>query len=586
MLVLQERKTPWYHRRSWQVALAVGIVATGFFFAELRRFATSQYREHRQRRALQQAQTFVANHDRSNALLALDVALQAAPQNSAAWQTAAEVLDLTGDVRALAWRRQWLQANPDSVDAMLALAATALRFNDLTQAESALAQVPAARTRDPAVLKLRAALAIAQGRTAAAHAALETLTDIEPNNATMRFNLVALNLRHGNAAAREQARRDLATIANSPDAPLQASALRELTTDAMARHDPVEAAAWADRLVAAPAATFADELLRIDIAALHDTEEAKKIELAIAGNAAHAPEHAAAYVAWLLLRQQAAAARTWLGTIPEPTRLNPTVAAAAADCFGALRDWEAMREALRHGAWGPARADAIDRAFAARKATAAETPVLTTAWTPAIKAAGPDLPSLRLLLRLATAWHWPHAAEQTLVRIVQENPDQSWAFRALVSSAYSRRDSSALKHAYDLWHRAQPQDARVAGDWAMLTLLLQPTSSFDGPKRTAEQLHAAAPDDPFFATAHAFARYQTGEIKRSVALMESLKPAELAVPGRTLYFGLFLARDGQADRARDALEKAERANVLPEEQELLRTAWRYVRGTETGADLP
>lgn len=562
----------WYQRRPTLVIVTIALGLLAYFAADVRRITADAYHDRRQQRALRQAQAFLASNDRANAALALQVALQANPANADAWRTAAEVLERAGDPRALELRRQLLRTDPQSLDALLAFVGAALRFNDAAEAEAALAQVPAEREGEPAVLKLRAALLVAQGKPAAARRTLERLATLEPENATMRFNFATLELRQGDAASRIRARAALDRWAESDRTALRAPALRELARDAIARGDTAAALALTEQLVSLREATFADELLRLDLLGATAAPETAAAQDAVARRAAAGPDTAAAYVTWLMMRHRANEAWAWLQSLASATRRASPVAAAAADCLGALEQWDAMSRALIDGAWGPVRADAIRKAFSARMEGRADPAGIARAWSQALELAGPDLPTLRVLLRVASLWGWREPAEQTLFALVARDPKQTWAFRALVSSAYARRDAGRLQAAYDAWHRACPQDARVAGDWAMLTLLQEPSTAPSEAKDTARRLHAATPDDAYFATTHAFACYQSGRTKDAIAVMERLRPGDLDVPGRALYFGVFLAADAQAERARQALARAAHANLLPAERDLLAKA--------------
>ena len=573
MLVLERQEDRWYHRRGWLLAGAIAITLVVLFGGETRSVATRVYREHRQRRALRQAEAFSANQDHANAALALQVALEADPQNAGAWRAAAGVLERAGDPRALELRRQVLEANPDSMEALLALAATALRFNDTAQAEASLARVPSEQADQPAVLRLRAALSIAQGKPDAARQTLETLTKIDPSNAVMRFNLAALELQYGDALTKERARDDVTKYANDVTGPLRLAALRELARDAAERGDLAGAIARLDLLITLSGSSFADELLRLDLVTRANESRLAAVQAEVAMHAARSAEKATTYAAWLIVRKRAVEARAWLESLPPTVVTERAVGAVRADCLGQAGDWSAMSEALVNGAWGSVRADAIRQAILARSKPDVQPTDRRAAWNKVLMLAGDDLTTHRVLLRLARLWKWEEETDQTLLAIMSRFPDQSWVFKTLVSAAFARRDAGELKVAYDAWHRAHPGDARVAGDWAMITLLLEPSPLPSDAKETDHRLHAAAPKDPFYATADALAHYQRHEAKEALAIMERLGTTDLAVPGRALYHGLFLAAAAQKVRARAALELAQRAPLLPAERRLLDEGW-------------
>lgn len=582
MIVELKRKKS-RRRRRWELlGWLVGLVLLAWVADTVHRPVLEWYRQGRQQRALRQAKGFLQQRDFANATLALQVAARASPDNPAAWRVAADALEMGGLSSAIRLREQVLAAQPDSFSDQLALAATALRFHELTAAEDALRTVTPANRERTKYLKIVAALGFAQGRSEAADAALQRILQLEPGNTQMKLNRAVIRLRHADAKVAGAARAELAQLAQA-GSPLQLAALRELTRDAGVRSRPAEGAPWAAQLVALPDATFDDAVLQLNLQRLlPPSADTTATEQALARRAAQSSAATASFATWLLVQNRAEEARRWLLTVPATTRQSPEVRAVEADILAALGDWTAVGAALRAGAWGPVAPAITDLALSARTLHVHQRIELRhKVWSECLELAQTDTVTLRVLLRLAHYWQWPEEMEACLLTISRSFPSETWALNALISSAYARRDTAMLKTAYTLYRQAQPSNRRVAGDWAMVTMLQDPSVTETLPRTVARDLHASEPRNPFFTTTYAFALHQQKRTREALLLMDQLTPAELRVPGRALYHGLFLATVGDRRRARECLELAEKATTLPEEKALLQDARSLV---QTGQD--
>lgn len=572
MLVELQRKKPRRIRRLRLLALGAGIVALLLLLDAARPFVAQRYRDAKQQRALKQAKSFLEKKDLNNALLALQVAARANPENPVASRVAAEALESSGSNYAVQLRQQILALNPDSLSDQLALAATALRFQDVPTATTALASIAAANRDRPEYLKLFAALAFAQKRGDLADAAIGRLLELEPDNAQMRFNRAVIRLRHASREVASDAHDELARVAQHGPA-YQLDALRELARDAATRSDAATALAWAGQLVTLPEATLEDALLHLNLLRLTNDADAAAAETRLAGRAAQSAADAAVFATWLLVQNRTRDASDWIGRLPADTRAAPAVRAIEAECAAARADWPELATLLKAGAWGPVLSDAIDLALSARTLDERKRIELRhSVWRESVELARANPATLRALLRLALTWGWTDDAETVLLAIARGSPHESWAFNALISSAYRRKDTAALKTAYSLLREAHPSNRRATGDWAMVTLLTEPSPAETRAKSVARELYETEPANPFFATTHAFALYQQKRTLDALAVMERLSSAELHVPGRALYYGLLLATLGETQRADSYLELAAKASLLPEERKLLEQA--------------
>ena len=70
---------------------------------------------------------------------------------------------------------------------------------------------------------------------------------------------------------------------------------------------------------------------------------------------------------------------------------------------------------------------------------------------------------------------------------------------------------------------------------------------------------------------YAYSLYLQGRVAEGIAIMDSLKPAQLEIPGVALYYGALQASNAPA-KAKKYLDLAEHAPLLPEEKALLVSA--------------
>ena len=115
-----------------------------------------------------------------------------------------------------------------------------------------------------------------------------------------------------------------------------------------------------------------------------------------------------------------------------------------------------------------------------------------------------------------------------------------------------------------------PDDSTVRNNFAQISLLLK-AETFRA-RGMARDLHEAHPHDAAYASTYAFALFQSGDVKGAVKIMSQLTPQQLHEPSVAAYFAILLAAAGQNDAATEFFGLAERAKLLPEEEELVAKA--------------
>ena len=90
--------------------------------------------------------------------------------------------------------------------------------------------------------------------------------------------------------------------------------------------------------------------------------------------------------------------------------------------------------------------------------------------------------------------------------------------------------------------------------------------------KDAAELYAGEPRNPVFASTYAFSLYLQGKTKEGLEVLRALKPKELANPAVAVYYGILLSAAGEAQAAKDYLDKSAKAFLLPEELALVTSA--------------
>ena len=88
----------------------------------------------------------------------------------------------------------------------------------------------------------------------------------------------------------------------------------------------------------------------------------------------------------------------------------------------------------------------------------------------------------------------------------------------------------------------------------------------------AREVHQQAPTNSFYAATYAYSLYVQGKKAEALKVMQQLKPEELDRPSTAGYYGLMLKAAGDNAKAAIYLEKAAKAQLLPEEKKLFAQA--------------
>lgn len=565
MLILQSRTETrgrfWLRRSAWLSLLIV--IGLGYLAYEP---ALARYRYWKQQRALRQAKEFIDKHDAANAQLALEVAFSASPTIET-WRLAADMMDQVGAPSVLRMREHIVQMQGATVQDKAQLVGAALRSRDFNAARDALASMTREEANQPVGLAAALSFAIETNNRAVADALYDRLKTIAPNNDDFKVGQAMLHLRNPNPEVAAAARKDLAQWGQNPKYSLRV--YRELMSDATRRRDFVEAKRWAAELVADPHSTLADRLNQANLELLIDKKPFAEVFAEVAPKAAGDPNAAAGFARWVMVQGKVVEADRWLSSLAPAIRDSSVVMIARAEAVAQLKDWDRLTVLLVAGAWGPCQADTVHLAMAARVVGGHGGPAQQRqVWDEAIQSANGNLASLIVLQHLATFWGWSAESEAVLWTIARDFPDQTWVEQTLFDIYRSRRDAANMREVMNLLRNNDPGIPRYQHDWALLSLLTNPTKTWDAPKLVMERLHAQYPTDPFFATGYAFALAEAGKGKEALAAIAALSPVEKQYPPRLPYLAFIYGVGRDRTQVERIQSLANGGSYLPEEDDL------------------
>jgi len=524
----------------------------------------------RKRHLSQQAQDFYAHKDYQSAVLVARHLLQLDPKNTAACQIMAETAELAGKREALSWREQLVALEPDVAANKTALASAAVRFGQLDLARKSLDAIDPSGRANVLYHQLSGALAIAEKKPALAETEFAAALQLEPENSQLALNLATVQLTSADLPTKAKARTKLGRLIKQSG--LRLEALRALTVDALANKSSGDAEKWGAQLRLEKGATFSDLLLYLE--ATQKTEAAGLALRDAQENGNRSPAIAAALITWMNRHGMAQAARGWGLALPKETLDAPPVPLAIAEAYSFLQDWNGLHAWVDEKNWGEEEylrlavlSHALHRLTPGDRASTES----QTAWNAALKATKNRGERVAALAQLAEGWGYAAESAGAWWLIANGNENAKEALAALQRLYKAKQDSHGLLRVARRALELNPADLVAANNCASLGLLLNADSSA---RRLATKLHAEDPSNAAFRSTYAFALLTEGKTSEALREMETLKEPQLRYPSIAAYYFVMLVENGKMERAHAFLGAANKAQLLPEEQQLLTAATR------------
>jgi tetratricopeptide (TPR) repeat protein len=270
----------------------------------------------------------------------------------------------------------------------------------------------------------------------------------------------------------------------------------------------------------------------------------------------------------------AQAAREWGLALPKETLEAAPVPLAISEAYSFLQDWNGLHAWVDEKNWGE---DEFLRLAVLSHALHRLTPgdrssmESQTAWNAALKATKNRGERVVAMAQLAEGWGYAGEAADAWWLIANGNENAKEALAALQRLYKARQDSHGLLRVAKRALELNPADLVAANNCASLGLLLNADSSA---RRLATKLHGENPANAVFSSTYAFALFTEGKTSEALREMERLKEAQLRHPSIAAYYFVMLVENGQMERAHAFLAAANKAQLLPEEQQLLTAATR------------
>lgn len=473
---------------------------------------------------------------------------------------------------ALAWRARVVKLQPQSLRARLDWAGEAVARGATTLANDILLGVAPADRTGVEYHEIAAGLAIAVRQLGLAHLHLQAALKRAPSNPRLRLNLATLELGSDRKEVVARARASLESLSAEPEVRLLA--LRALLADALQARDLARAGELGKRLASAPGATFRDKLLHLGV--LHRANDPSvpsrlaELQGVAAGNSLDAGE----MIAWMNANGMAAQAIAWARALPPGVARTMPAPITLSESHALSRDWDGLLEMLAPTQWGefePLRLAIISRAY---RETGNEFGSQFQ-WRTAVRLAFHQPEMLNALTRFAAGWGWQKESEQLLWDLAGRPSPPRAVLETLYRHYQAHRDLKGLRRVTQRIVQVDPQDLAALNNLALFSLLAN--AELDDAFKGARELHARFPDNPAFASTHAFALHRRGHTAEGIKVLEALPPAALRAPDVAVYYGILLAAKGDKPRAREFLDLGAPAQLLPAEEALVAEARRRVQ---------
>ena len=548
-------------RKALIFALAMAVVAAAGWFGR------KAYKKYTEKRLLVQANQYFEKQDLRNAALCLQRTLQINPMSVGASEQMARMMEAVGAPSALSWRIRTAQLEPHKMDHRLDWAETALKLGDLKSAEEALGGVDDKTKATAVSYKLRGALAWAHNNGPEAEKEYNEALRLEPANQAVVLNLATIHLSSTNADVAQRGR--TMTEAMTTNASLRVTALRQLVAYAESKKDLPMAAGYAKQTLNDKQAVFSDKLSYLTLLRAQNSADFAPYLATLKDEARQSSPQAFGLGEWLTRTEGPTNTLSWLRSLPMAVQTNQPVPLLISDCLLAEKDWNGILATIDKQDWGELqfyRYALESLAYRSLDQSAAS----IGAWQKAVRLAGTRLDRLSKLTKVAAAWGWDSELVKLLESITAQFPREKWAAQALMTQYYKAGNTRQISALVAKLSAADPANNQWKNNVAILSLLQK--SDLDKAYKLAKEAYDTTPENPFFATTYAYSLLLQNKKDEAAKVVEKVKPEFLKIPSVAAYYGVVEAQCGNKAAAKESLQRADAASLLPEEKELVHSA--------------
>jgi len=522
------------------------------------------------RNAISMARQWIGSGHLEFAAVAVQNAINTAPEKPETWHLAAELARLRGQrSEAVDHARHAAQLDPKSPLYALDWASMALQADMSGEADRALGSLSVEdATRSPYAQRLLGELARQKGQLTAAKNHFESALRLD---GPVAIDEVPLGLVLLNATAPSERQRGLDLLEKwTSDESWGATAARTLLADAMARGERPSMLRWAESLRANPRCTMGDMPNCLAALARADEQHFSNALASLEKDHAVTPQAAAQLVGWLNQIGRSADAVAWMNTLPQEGLKHPPLSVVGAEALRQTAAWPELSEWTKKGDWGEvdflrwaygmqaARAlgdkDQADEFWRTLRAHAAANSVHALF-------AGDSIFTWGLVAEAETLW-WTAAD--------QGGPNATQALGTLARHYQVRRDAEGQYRAFRQLHFLHPQDPNTTNNFVYFAAL----TKNGGPliEQLARENLAHDPQNLTYLATRAFVMFMNGQSNDALALLKPRANEAANSPALAFAYGLALAGTGDTAGAQRLLDKLDPALQSDREVELIKRA--------------
>jgi tetratricopeptide (TPR) repeat protein len=524
-----------------------------------------------QRNAISMARQWIAAGRLNYAAEAVQKALGKSPHEPELWMLAAELARLNGQKSMeVEYAHEAAQLQPEKSKYVLGWASAALRADMQDVAEKALASV-SVRELDQSSFaqRLLGELARRKRQEEGAISHFEAALRIDGTGAINEIPLGLCLIASQNDAQR---RRGLSLLEKwTADREWGAGALQILLNDAMQRNDLPAMVKRAEALRAHPRCTVGD--MPNCLSALVRSDGNKYAEVILQLKQAHlaSPESAAQLIGWLNQIGRSAEALEWLRSLPEENVRRPPLSVAKAEALRTTENWTALRDWTATGDWGRD-LDFLRWAYGLRAQRAlGQDGLAAELWRNLQSHA--EANGVHALFAGSSLYSWGMVDEAEALWWLAAGQNNNLAVEALGTLARHyqvRRDAAGQYRVFNQLHDMHPRDDDVTNNFVFFAALTGNRELVVG--QLARENLARHPDNQIYRATRGFVLLQNGQTDEARKLIEPLAAEVGRSSAVAFVYGLYLAKTGERDKAREILHCLDPALLTLREIALIKTA--------------
>jgi tetratricopeptide (TPR) repeat protein len=277
----------------------------------------------------------------------------------------------------------------------------------------------------------------------------------------------------------------------------------------------------------------------------------------------------ASLFSWMSDHENATAAIEFAKTLPAQSVGKWPVAPTLAAAYASLPDWPGLERLTSTTEWSPF--DFLRHAYLSRALRGQGKKLPSEQeWIAAQKEASTQPQSLLVLARSAAAWGWETETVDLLWVLAKSEDTRLEALQTLYQHYAKRGDTTGLYRTLLRLMEVLPNDLALQNNFAQISLLIG--ADVERARKVAAETRSKEPGNGAFVATYAFSLYTSGDVKGALQTMDRLSPDQLRDPSVAVYYGVVLAAAGQKEKAREYLQRAAEATLLPEEKALVEKA--------------